>query len=181
MRSGVHGLRTIIAIASAIGIASGLFSHRARAQSLPPDILKCTRVQDALMRLECFDRAVATDSSRGESPSTLPPAPDAQAAAAAPAASTSASAATTDSGSSAPVSANPAAFKHLKAKVVSLRALTDDARVTLDNGQVWEQIQPAPALLDLHAGVTITIDRVLGGYWLSDASGASMKVKEETP
>jgi hypothetical protein len=64
--------------------------------------------------------------------------------------------------------------------VVSVTALTDDTSVTLDNGQVWEQVQPAPASLDLHAGVTITIDRVLGGYWLSDTSGASMKVKERT-
>lgn len=140
-----------MAIAVALGIASGFFSHGARAQSLPPDIINCTRVQDALMRLECFDRAVAA---------AHPPVPGAGAA---------------------PAAAKPPAPEHLRAKVVGVTALTDDARVTLDNGQVWEQVQPAPASLDLHAGVTISIDRVLGGYWLSDASGASMKVKERTP
>ncbi len=144
----------VVGIASAV--AMGLLSQVARGQSLPPDIVNCTRVHDSLERLECFDKAVARDAN---SP--------------VPAATTAAPGSAT-----APSAAKPR--KHLVARILSIRPFPDAVEVTLDNGQVWEQVQEASTELTLHPGESVTIDRQLGSYWLSDASGASIKVRERT-
>ena len=70
----------------------------------------------------------------------------------------------------------PAQSKHITARVVSIDDRRDDVVVRLDNGQVWEQEQPAPADLNLQRGETVTIDKELGSYWLAGRSGTAMKV-----
>ncbi len=41
-------------------------------------------------------------------------------------------------------------LRHLSARVVSIGGSPDELVLHLDNGQVWEQIQPATAELNLH-------------------------------
>jgi hypothetical protein len=86
-----------------------------------------------------------------------------------------------DSGDQPPVApAAPAKEpRHIAARIVSVENFPDALVVHLDNDQVWEQIQEAPADMNLHAGDTISIDRELGSFWLSGRSGTAMKVKRK--
>jgi hypothetical protein len=47
----------------------------------------------------------------------------------------------------------------------------------LDNGQVWQQIEPASGSLTLRVGDSVTIEKHLGSYWLSSRYVSDMKVR----
>jgi len=47
----------------------------------------------------------------------------------------------------------------------------------LDNGQVWQQIEPASGSLTLQVGDSVTIEKHLGSYWLSSRYVSDMKVR----
>jgi hypothetical protein len=156
------------------------------AESVPASIRACTLETDSLKRLICFDRELARYSnqpstgdapanarSQSTTPKVLPGTPSenrsdvgSQSTAAAPAATPAA----------------PSAAKsprHIAARIVSIETFPDALVVHLDNDQVWEQIQEAPADVNLHAGDTVSIDRELGSFWLSGSSGVAMKVKQK--
>jgi hypothetical protein len=135
----------------------------ARAESVPASVRACTLETDSLKRLICFDKEVArysdqpsTGDAKQVSPGDakqVPPADAKQAPGASP--------------------------KHIAARIVSVETFPDALVVHLDNGQVWQQIQEAPADVNLHAGDTVSIDRELGSFWLAGSSGVAMKVKQK--
>lgn len=163
----------------------------ARAESVPASVRACTLETDSLKRLICFDREVARysdqpatgDSNRvpSASPSTrdlrsqpttpkVPPGPPREDR--------------SDSGDQPSAAASPATAaakppRHIAARVVSIDNFPDALVVHLDNDQVWQQIQEAPADVNLHAGDTVSIDRELGSFWLSGSNGVAMKVKQK--
>jgi hypothetical protein len=156
----------------------------ARAESVPASVRACTLETDSLKRLICFDREVARyadQPSTGDAKQVPPanaPAHDlrSQTTPQVPPADRS------DSGaqpSAAAAPAAPAKPRHIAARIVSIENFPDALVVHLDNDQVWEQIQEAPADLSLHAGDTVSIDRELGSYWLAGRSGVAMKVKQK--
>jgi hypothetical protein len=147
---------------------------------------------DSLKRLVCYDRETARLSgSAGSDDVKCTMAGPASAAGQTHAASDGATsgAANTDSKpkaaqtetntNTANTAGADAAPRHIKARVNSVNNSPDDLVVHLDNGQVWEQVQSAPADLNLHPGDAITIDRQLGDYWLSGRNGAAVKVKQK--
>jgi hypothetical protein len=49
----------------------------------------------------------------------------------------------------------------------------------LDNGQIWQQIEPASGSLTLRVGDSVTIEKHLGSYWLSSRYVSDMKVRQQ--
>jgi len=160
----------------------------ARAESVPASIRACTLETDSLKRLVCFDRELARYSdqpSTGDAkrvPPASPPARDLRSEPTTPKVPPGPPREDrSDSGDQPPVApAAPAKEpRHIAARIVSVENFPDALVVHLDNDQVWEQIQEAPADMNLHAGDTISIDRELGSFWLSGRSGTAMKVKRK--
>ena len=155
---------------------------------LPASVRACRAELDSLKRLICFDKEVARydvppsggDATRKSdtNPSASTPAvsPRASPPDATPTTKDVQSSSTQDRDAVGDAYKAPAQSKHIKARVVSIDDRRDDVVVRLDNGQVWEQEQPAPADLNLQRGETVTIDKELGSYWLAGRSGTAMKV-----
>ena len=141
----------------------------ASAQTLPPSIRACIGESDAGQRLTCYDRAVAR---------LIAPADTFAPAAAAPPAATAPTTATAPPAKA--VAPAPASPRHLSAKVSAVRQSGDDLIVTLDNGAVWEQSEPATIQLNLHAGDVVQIDREVGGWFLSNRYGEALQVRPRT-
>jgi hypothetical protein len=130
----------------------------ASAQAAAPDLeaaRRCTGVTDSLERLVCYDKAMA--SPAGVVPPQAPPGHD------------------RSSSSSEDMPST------LDAKVAAVEALPlDVVRVTLDNGQVWEQLQ-ANARFKVRAGDTVRVKKgLLGTYKMTRTStggGSSVPVR----
>ncbi|HEV7633199.1 MAG TPA: hypothetical protein VGO41_09445 [Steroidobacteraceae bacterium] len=148
------------------------------ATAAPESMRACSRLQDSLQRLVCYDREFAVlDAAAGTA--AAPAAPIPAAAVAAPASAASTSAAST---SAAPVAAQfgdelvsrktrPAKGSTEASLTAGVTALREDQRgtwvISLDNGQVWRQ-QEVGMPFPLRTGETVRIDKgVLGSYMLT--------------
>jgi hypothetical protein len=170
-------------------ICALLFAPLARAESVPASVRACTLETDSLKRLICFDRELARyrdQPSTGDGkqvPPASPAGPDLRSQPTTPKVlSGPPREDRSDSGDQPVAPPAPAAAKpprHIAARIVSIENFPDALVVHLDNDQVWEQIQDAPADLNLHAGDTVSIDKELGSFWLSGRSGVAMKVKQK--
>jgi hypothetical protein len=133
-------------------------------------VRRCAQVADSLQRLVCFDRAIAPAAT----------APVAAAPAAAPAAATPLPAnqatppapALGDESVRRKVRARAeSAPTRLTAAVSAMKELRPGVfRLTLDNGQVWEQAE-AESLFSVKVGDSVQIDKgKLGGYQMARVS-----------
>jgi hypothetical protein len=119
----------------------GWCSISASAQELPVALRACAAESDATLRLACYDRQIPPQKPAPAPASVVPPqsAPPAAAAAAA-----------------------PAAMRHITSISVRARA---PAEYTLDNGEVWRQVDNSPFWVDV--GEAVTIQRgAVGGLWM---------------
>jgi hypothetical protein len=158
------------------------------AAAAPPESMRaCSRLQDSLQRLVCFDREFAAlDAAAGTA--AVPAAPAARmpaapvAVAPATAAPTSAAPTSAASTSAAPAAAQfgdelvsrktrPAKGSPEASLTAGVTAVREDQRgtwvISLDNGQVWRQ-QEVGLPFPLRTGETVRIDKgVLGSYMLT--------------
>ena len=169
--------------------------------TLPASVAACLRVTDAGQRLACYDQSVAALL-----PATIVAPPAAPVAAATPAIKAppaapapppvAASKAASAVAAAAPVAAPAPTFgqeqlsskqrppadpadQTLHAKVTALRApVPDTYRITLDNGQVWQQ-QESRFGFSLTAGDSVTLGKgAMGSYRLwRDADGPKAWVR----
>ena len=65
----------------------------------------------------------------------------------------------------------------MSARVVSIEYPRGGMVLHLDNGQVWEQVQEPSEDMNLRAGDSVTIDKILGAYWLGGRSSGTVKVR----
>ena len=143
------------------------------------DLLACRALTDSAARLDCFDRQ--TLALAGTAPSISAPTPALGAPAlGAPALGALQTFGLSDSSIAAheqAVGARPRKLLKIEARIVGL-ALTGDGRTlfTLDNTQVWQQIDSdGDSLAKL--GDSATISRgLLGSYWLQLKSRRGCKV-----
>jgi cytoskeletal protein RodZ len=165
-------------------------------------ILACRALTDAAARLACFDRETAALASESAAALTVAPATTtpvtaaqataAQATAATPAAAPAHPAPVLDAQQSFGLSgsaiaaneeasgARPPKVSKIESRVVAL-ALTGNGRTlfTLDNSQVWRQLESEGDML-AKLGDVATISRgLLGSYWLQLKNGRGCKVTRE--
>jgi hypothetical protein len=150
---------------------------------------QCAQIRDSLQRLVCYDRVFqAGDATPANAAAPRAAAP----AASAPPAATATVRPTAPAVAVAPAAATPApamgdesvrrnvkereAAKateptSLEAKVTALRETRPEIfRVTLDNGQVWQQMDMS-SLFHLETGDTIRIEKgTMGGYRMARTS-----------
>jgi hypothetical protein len=127
---------------------------------------RCTQIKDSLERLVCFDKAFAAAAA---------PAAPIVAAAPTPAPAPAATPALGDEQVKRPEGKQDESPLEVDATVTAMKGLPGDlARITLDNGQVWEQLQ-ASVRFDVRVGDTVRIKKgALGSYRMSRVSrGAS--------
>jgi hypothetical protein len=171
------------------GIPAGAF-----AQSVPPGLRACASESDSLKRLVCYDREMARLTKSAPRPATAPPPPP-QAAPPPPAAAAQAPSApvATPATPPPPAAAGSEASQppkqslwksfvggdasRMTAHVAGLDRSADSMVLHLDNGQVWQQIEPASGSLTLRVGDSVTIEKHLGSYWLSSRYVSNMKVR----
>jgi hypothetical protein len=158
-------------------------------------VLACRAITDSAARLACFDRETAELASAPASSAVAAPAP---AAAAAPESNAAPAIASAAPKSAVPVldaqqsfglrgsaiaaneeavGARPAELAKIEGRIVAL-ALTGNGRTlfTLDNTQVWRQLESdGDMLAKLGDSATISLG-VLGSYWLHLKSGRGCKV-----
>jgi hypothetical protein len=165
-------------------------------------VLACRAITDSAARLACFDRETAALASAPALSSAGQPAapasPAAPAAAATPENNAAPAIASASPKSAAPVldaqqsfglsgsaiaaneeavSARPAKLAKIEGRIVAL-ALAGNGRTlfTLDNTQVWRQIESDGDML-AKLGDSATISRgLLGSYWLQLKNGRGCKV-----
>jgi len=171
---------------SLLGLAISLTALPAFAavESVPASVRACGAETDPGRRLACYDReiarfavpsssatAAATSSGHDARPTSAPTVAAPPAAADRP----------RPTDEPKPTQQDTAAqeLRHLSARVVSIGGSPDEQVLHLDNGQVWEQIQPATTELNLHKGDTVKIDKQLGDYWASGRYGGAMKVRQK--
>jgi hypothetical protein len=170
-------------------------------------VLACRALTEAAARLACFDRetaalasgsaaavsaALATAAPATAAPATAAPATAAQATAATPAAAPAHPAPVLDAQQSFGLSgsaiaaneeasgARPPKVSKIESRIVAL-ALTGNGRTlfTLDNMQVWRQLESDGDML-AKLGDTAAISRgLLGSYWLQLKNGRGCKVTRE--
>jgi len=127
----------------------------------------CAAIQDSLQRLVCYDRVFAPSAA----PAAVAPAPAVAAAPAPPVADPRESfGADQLKRTEAEREATPEP-RTLTATVSQVREMRPSVfRVTLDNGQVWQQMD-MDSLFNLAAGDTVQIDRGrMGGYRMARIS-----------
>lgn len=155
-------------------------------------VLACRNLTDAAARLACFDRETAALAQAPATPvAAVPAAPLAAppATAAAPAPPAVPAVALTplqrfglsDSAVAAKeVAAGAQAPKDSKMQAhIAALALVADGRTlfTLDNAQVWRQLEADGTDVMARLGEAVTISRgLLGSYWLQTKSGRGCKV-----
>jgi hypothetical protein len=168
-------------------------------------LLACRDLADPAARLACFDReaeALATGAHTAATSAKAPPAmaaaqPPASSAPAAPVASAPPAAPAQLAIASPPLSAEQqfglpertVAAKEVAAgtrasdaaKVeahIATLAAAADGRIlfTLDNGQVWRQLQAEGDLLAKPGDLVVVSRALLGSFWLSAPSGRGCKV-----
>jgi hypothetical protein len=160
-------------------------------------VLACRALTDAAARLACFDRetaALASESAAAltAAPATAAPVSAAPATAATPAATPAHPAPVLDAQQSFGLSgsaiaaneeatgARPPKVSKIESRIVAL-ALTGNGRTlfTLDNMQVWRQLESDGDML-AKLGDTAAISRgLLGSYWLQLKNGRGCKVTRE--
>jgi hypothetical protein len=176
-------------------LAAALLGGASPAVLAAGDPHSCVAIPDDAARLACYDRAMG----RTAAPKPAPVAPAAQTAPAAPAAAAAATAAA--AAPAAPVKKDPvgefglseqakqakdpakaaeaaAAPDSITGRVMSLRwRKYGEFVVTLDNAQVWAQIEPMPSAV-VRVGDTVTIKKALfGSYTLVTAGRIGTKVR----
>jgi hypothetical protein len=161
-------------------------------------VLACRALTEAAARLACFDRETAALASESAAALTAAPATAAPVSAAPP---TAAQAAAATPAHPAPVldaqqsfglsgsaiaaneeasGARPPKVSKIESRIVAL-ALTGNGRTlfTLDNMQVWRQLESDGDML-AKLGDTAAISRgLLGSYWLQLKNGRGCKVTRE--
>lgn len=173
-------------------LAAAMLGGASPAVLAAGDPRSCVAIADDAARLACYDRAMGHTAA----PKPAPVAPTATAAPAAAAAATSAAAAP-----AAPVKKDPvgefglseqakqakdpakaaeaaAAPDSITGRVMSVRwRKYGEFVVTLDNAQVWAQIEPMPSAV-VRVGDTVTIKKALfGSYTLVTAGRIGTKVR----
>lgn len=173
-------------------ISAGPFA--AAAEAVPDSFRQCAGISDPAHRLACFDDAM----KKLGVPVAATPATVASPAVPATAAAAGATAAVTAAPAPAPAPVLTPEEKfgatgELKKKqepkpaepeldelTANIREVRQTASgnyvVTLDNGQVWRQVTPAPMMMKTGEPVTIK-PRALGSFWMIDASGRGSRVK----
>lgn len=173
-------------------LATALLGGACPAALAAGDPRSCVALADDAARLACYDRALG----RSAGPKLAPGAATAPAAPAAAAAATASAAAVPAPPSKDPVkefglteeakqAKDPAraaeaatAADSITGRVVSLRwRKYGEFVVTLDNAQVWAQIEPMPSAV-VKVGDTVTIKKALfGSYTLVTAGRIGTKVR----
>lgn len=188
-------------VVAAVGcLANGL----ALAQST----VDCSAVAEDTARLKCYDEQAARQKKASApatvtaparavpSAAAAPPAvavPSAKASSATPPAAAPSAAAHAASGSSdfgldaeairkKQAAANPGAPQEPDQVVARVKAVTTKARgeyrITLEDGQVWDETQHSSNTQAPEVGETVTIKRgMLGSYFLSHSVGLALRVK----
>jgi hypothetical protein len=146
---------------------------------------QCTQLKDSLQRLVCYDKALADGSPPGAAPApaavqaqrpprAAPQAPAPVAPAAAAAVAAAAPALGDESVKRNRKDAPDAVPSNLEAKVTAARETRKDTfRVSLDNGQVWQQMDMS-ALFHVAVGNTVRIEKgALGGFRMALSGGRS--------
>jgi hypothetical protein len=168
---------------------SSLAVSAAFAQSLPPSVAACTSEKDSLARLVCFDREVAkyTQSAARVAPTpAVPPVmapPDRRVVETPPQVA---------SPKHDEFGLNPSierkrdqtraeedrALKELHAAITKVATKPyGEFILTLDNGQVWEQLERSETFI-IKAGDGIVIKKAkLGSFLLTADSGATTRVR----
>ena len=113
----------------------GWCSASAFAQELPVAVRACAAEADATLRLACYDRQIPPQTSSAVAASAVRPQP-----------------------------APPAAVPERHIASISVRARTP-TEYTLDNGEVWRQVDNSPFSVDVGDAVTVQRGPV-GGLWL---------------
>jgi hypothetical protein len=144
----------------------------AAAPAVPESLRACSRIQDSLQRLVCYDREIAATTSVAS--------PGAAAASATPPAAVPAPppVAAIPKASAAPQLGDELVNRKARAAADTDKTLTagitalreerpGEYLITLDNGQLWRQ-QQATTYFPLNVGETVRIDKgALGSYQLT--------------
>jgi hypothetical protein len=179
-------------------VGMGFVGSATAADALPPSLRACMKEPDATRRLACFDRESAVLTGENAPVAHQVEAAPARPAAPPPAAPVASAAATAGAAAATPQSTTDKfgykgsiareeldkkketeeASGALTAKVAEVMALPNGGlRVTLDNGQVWQQ-KTADRGMHIKVGDQVTIKHAtLGSFLLtSDTVNGSMRV-----
>lgn len=165
-----------------LALACLAWALRCSASEPIADVLACRAIADSAHRLSCFDRATAELESAAAIPTAAgaAPRPQTRPERAAPVLDAQQSFGLNASAVAAneeAAGARPPKVSKIEAHVSAL-ALTGNGETvfTLDNTQVWRQIESSGELLAT-LGVGVTISRgLLGSYWLQLKTGRGCKV-----
>jgi hypothetical protein len=130
---------------------------------------RCTQISDNLLRLTCFDKALAAGvGGAAAAPVAAPASP-------APALAASAEAPATfgeENVRKSIVERDKAEVRKLSAMVTAVKSVRQDVyRVSLDNGQVWQQTEMS-SMFTVAVGDSVEISKGrFGGYRMSRTSG----------
>jgi len=162
--------------------ALGLGSDLTLAQSTTD----CTTITADMARLKCYDEQAARQKRQAVPPSgttAATPAPSKPVPPPPPVAKSSPSEFGLDADAvrKKQAAANPDAPKSPEQLVARVTAVVTKPRgyyrITLDDGQVWEETQHTGGLAP-EVGETVTLKRgLLGSYFLSRSSGLALRVK----
>jgi hypothetical protein len=162
--------------------ALGLGSDLTLAQST----MDCTSIAADMARLKCYDEQAGRQKRQVVPPSgatASTPAPAKPVPPAPPIAKPSSSEFGLDADAvrRKQATANPDAPKAPEQLVARVKAVVTKPRgyyrITLDDGQVWEETQHTGGLAP-EVGETVTLKRgILGSYFLSRSSGLALRVK----
>jgi hypothetical protein len=147
----------------------------------------CTTIPADMARLKCYDeqaarqkrQVVPPSGATASTPAPAKPVPSAQPPAAKPGSSEFGLDA--DAVRKKQAAANPDAPQAPEQHVARVKAVVTKPkgsyRITLDDGQVWEETQHTGGLAP-EVGETVTIKRgMLGSYFLSRSSGLALRVR----
>jgi hypothetical protein len=160
--------------------AAAAYPAGARVQTLPASVRACAHEKNPTRRLACYDREVARYSAPNERSAPRPPvaspvrstshgAPQSPATAK-PAALAPAAIDRQPASAARATAHKPPARKEpnrVTARVVALEGEPGARVLRLDNGETWRQVGRASGDLTLRVGNEVTIEKHLGGYWLS--------------
>jgi hypothetical protein len=167
-------------VVAAVGcLASGV--------SLAQSAVDCSSVAEDGARLKCYDDQAARQKKAASAVKAPATGASAHPAAPTPAPARPASG-SSDFGLEGEAlhrkqaAANPEAPKEPEQVVSRVRDVTTkprgEYRITLEDGQVWEETGHSSSVLPPHVGDTVTIKRgMLGSYFLSHSTGLALRVK----
>jgi hypothetical protein len=148
------------------------------AQTVPPVLDACSAEPDGGKRLACYDREIARLHKLAPTPGAAAPA----APLAAPPVDSTPSSPEERFGMTEALQhksgTQPKQLDNLKGRIAAVAYKgPEQVRLTLENGQVWEQTEPE-AHLGLAPGDTVTIHRgLLGAFYLSSDKVHGLRVK----